>query len=79
MTQPDWRLRALAAIAEGFCPHQHGLLSGDCGGAVFYPGAERSFRPGGWCGACGVWYHTGDETVYAYYPVSGNQVGTVTP
>lgn len=56
----DWRLMALAAIREGFCPNHKTSLD---------PQPQ-----GGWCGTCGrgpgVWYSIRDgDTVVASYPL----------
>jgi hypothetical protein len=57
----DWRLMALAAISEGYCPEHKTPLD---------PQPQ-----GGWCGACGLhaqgaWYSIRDgDTVVTSYPL----------
>ncbi len=58
VTYQDWRLMALAAISEGFCPEHKTPLDPQ--------------REGGWCAACGhigAWYSIRNgDTVVAKYP-----------
>lgn len=72
----EWRRHAMAAIGEGFCPQDHGLLSPDAEGSAFTSWCEptvTAFASGGWCRECRVWWritqeHDG-EHVAASYPL----------
>lgn len=80
---PGWVAQGLAAIAEGFCPYQHGPLGASADpGVRFVLDDDKRFRPGGWCAQCGVWYHVDNGSEYplvAYYPVPGTWTVAVAP
>lgn len=75
MLTGPWRVRAHAAIGEGFCPQWHGPLAASAGGHLFHLDEEESPWPGGWCGQCQAWWRTAGDHVVTNYPVPGHWTG----